>query len=161
LRVVQKPETYYFLPSLLGLHFSQTFFSLVAATQHLCSQALPAAIALSQQVGSAWHFSQVFPALCASTQQLWVQSLPAAFALTQQLCAIAPLVLSTKAAAQAITVSVLLNFIVVPLLSAECLIWHRSHPHSWKTLAATWPRAFKELESPQFTALGGNVHKCF
>jgi len=107
------PKDYFFFSSFFGLHFSQTFLSLRASAQHLCSQAFPAAMALSQQEGSGWHFSQVFPALWASTQQGCLQSLPATFALTQQLSAIAPLVLSKKAAAQAITVSVLVNFIVV------------------------------------------------
>lgn len=38
--------------SFLALHFSQTFFSLAASAQHLCSQAFPCAMALSQQDAS-------------------------------------------------------------------------------------------------------------
>jgi hypothetical protein len=102
-----------------GLHFSQTFLSLVAVTQQGCEQAFAAAMALSQQEASAWHLSQTFFSLCAATQHGCAQSLPPALALTQQLSAIAPLVLSRKAAAQTVAVNVLMNFIVFPLSSAR------------------------------------------
>jgi hypothetical protein len=129
-----------FLPSLsflLGLHFSQTFLSLVAVTQQGCEQAFAAAIALSQQDASAWHFSQAFLSLCAATQQGCWQSLPPALALTQQLSAIAPLVLSRKAAAQTVTVNVLMNFIMIIWSGAERLTWQ---PHPRKPFTATQPR---------------------
>jgi hypothetical protein len=133
-------KDYAFLSSffLAGLHFSQTFFSFVAATQQGWEHSFAAAIALSQQVASVWHFSQTFFSARAETQHLWSQSLPAAFALTQQLSAIAPLVLSRKAAAQTATVNVLMNFIVIPLSSAQRLTWQ---PHPRKSFTATQPRA--------------------
>jgi len=110
-QILRGLDNYAFLSFFAGLHFSQTFFSFVAVTQQGCEHAFAWAIALSQQEASAWHLSQGFLSLCAATQQGCAQSLPVAFALTQQLSAIAPLVLSRKAAAQTVTVSLLTNFI--------------------------------------------------
>jgi hypothetical protein len=65
-----------------GLHFSQTFPSLAAATQQGWAHFLPDEAAVSQQ--DVLHLVQPFPSFAASTQHGWLHFLPAATAWSQQ-----------------------------------------------------------------------------